>query len=60
MGSYLARHGKTRDSVVLAAHEVHHQWSREGKPRLSIDSARDFLELTRGRKAPRAFIPEYP
>ncbi|EYF05164.1 1,9-bis(guanidino)-5-aza-nonane synthase [Chondromyces apiculatus] len=25
---------------------VHHQWARQGKPHLSIDSARDFLELT--------------
>jgi len=70
MGGYLSRHGKTRDSVVLAAHEagvpifcpafsdcsagfglVHHQWTRAGKPQLSIDSARDFLELTRCRLA---------
>jgi deoxyhypusine synthase len=70
MGRYLARHGKTRDSVVLAAHEaglpifcpafsdcsagfglVHHQWTRAGRPQLSIDSARDFLELTRCRLA---------
>ncbi|PTL80422.1 deoxyhypusine synthase [Vitiosangium sp. GDMCC 1.1324] len=70
MGRYLSRHGKTRDSVVLAAWEagvpifcpafsdcsagfglVHHQWERRGRPHLSIDSARDFLELTRCRLA---------
>ncbi|MBJ6760834.1 deoxyhypusine synthase [Myxococcaceae bacterium JPH2] len=70
MGRYLAQHGKTRDSVVLAAHEagvpifvpafsdcsagfglVRHQWERQGQPHLSIDSARDFLELTRCRLA---------
>ncbi|AKT41770.1 1,9-bis(guanidino)-5-aza-nonane synthase [Chondromyces crocatus] len=30
---------------------VHHQWERQGKPQLSIDSARDFLELTRVKLA---------
>nr|WP_277991325.1 deoxyhypusine synthase [Corallococcus macrosporus] len=68
MGRYLVKHGRTRDSVVLAAHEVgvpifvpafsdcsagfglvHHQWHRAGRPQVSIDSARDFLELTKCR-----------
>lgn len=30
---------------------VHHQWERQGKPSVSIDSARDFLELTRVKLA---------
>lgn len=30
---------------------VHHQWHRPGRPTLSIDSARDFLELTRCKLA---------
>lgn len=30
---------------------VHHQWHRRGQPALSIDSARDFLELTRCKLA---------
>jgi deoxyhypusine synthase len=30
---------------------VHHQWGRQGRPCLSIDSARDFLELTRVKLA---------
>ncbi|RYZ42937.1 MAG: deoxyhypusine synthase [Myxococcaceae bacterium] len=30
---------------------VHHQWQRMGKPQVSIDSARDFLELTKCRLA---------
>lgn len=67
MGAYLAKHGKTKDSIVLAAYEndvpifcpafsdcsagfglVAHQHARTqaGQPMLSIDSAKDFYELT--------------
>lgn len=65
MGRYLSRHGKTRDSVVLAAYErrvpifvpafsdcsagfgmMEHQWNNPEK-HMSMDSAKDFLELTR-------------
>jgi deoxyhypusine synthase len=65
MGAYLAEHGKTRDSVVLAAYEadvpifcpafsdcsagfglVAHQHERGDRPKVSLDSAKDFYELT--------------
>ncbi len=65
MGSYLAEHGKTPDSVVLAAYEedvpifcpafsdcsagfglVAHQHARGESPKVSIDSVKDFYELT--------------
>ncbi len=65
MGAYLAEHGKTRDSIVLAAYEeelpifcpafsdcsagfglVAHQHARGDQPRVSIDSVKDFYELT--------------
>lgn len=65
MGEYLSKHGKNRDSVVLAAYEhnvpifvpafsdcsagfgfVHHQWNNPDS-NVSIDSAKDFLELTK-------------
>jgi len=65
MGKYLARHGKNKDSVVLAAYEksvpifvpafsdcsagfgmVAHQW-RNPEKHMSLDSVKDFLELTR-------------
>ncbi|MCE5245614.1 MAG: deoxyhypusine synthase [Candidatus Polarisedimenticolia bacterium] len=32
---------------------VHHQWERRGEPHVSIDSARDFLELTEIKMAAR-------
>ncbi len=65
MGAYLAEHGKTTDSIVLAAYEhdvpifcpafsdcsagfglVAHQHARGDQPKLSLDSAKDFYELT--------------
>lgn len=65
MGEYLSKHGKNKDSVVLAAYEnnvpifvpafsdcsagfgfVHHQWHNPDS-NVSIDSAKDFLELTK-------------
>jgi deoxyhypusine synthase len=65
MGAYLAEHGKTPDSIVLAAHEqdvpifcpafsdcsagfglVAHQHARADQPKVSIDSVKDFYELT--------------
>jgi len=65
MGEYLSKHGKNKDSVVLAAYEnnvpifvpafsdcsagfgfVHHQWHNPDS-HISIDSAKDFLELTK-------------
>ncbi len=65
MGAYLSRHGKNRDSVVLAAYEKRvpifvpafsdcsagfgmaaHQWKNPVK-HMSMDSAKDFLELTK-------------
>jgi deoxyhypusine synthase len=65
MGAYLAEHGKTRDSIVLAAYEedvpifcpafsdcsagfglVAHQHARGEAPKVSIDSVKDFYELT--------------
>lgn len=65
MGAHLAEHGKTRDSVVLAAYEadvpifcpafsdcsagfglVAHQHERGDRPKVSLDSAKDFYELT--------------
>ncbi len=65
MGEYLSKHGKNKDSVVLAAYEhnvpifvpafsdcsagfglVHHQFNNPDS-HLSIDSAKDFLELTK-------------
>ena len=67
MGAYLTKHGKNKDSMVLAAYEadvpifcpafsdcsagfglVAHQHARlgAGQPMLSLDSAKDFYELT--------------
>lgn len=67
MGAYLKKHGKTKDSIVLAAYEndvpifcpafsdcsagfgfVAHQHARTqaGQPMISIDSAKDFYEIT--------------
>ncbi|OGS12271.1 MAG: deoxyhypusine synthase [Elusimicrobia bacterium RIFOXYA2_FULL_58_8] len=65
MGKYLARYGKNKDSVVLAAYKKRvpifvpafsdcsagfgmaaHQWENPEK-HMSMDSAKDFLELTR-------------
>jgi deoxyhypusine synthase len=65
MGAYLTEHGKTRDSIVLAAYEqdlpifcpafsdcsagfglVAHQHARGDQPKVSIDSVKDFYELT--------------
>lgn len=65
MGAYLAEHGKTPDSIVLAAYEedvpifcpafsdcsagfglVAHQHARGDQPKVSIDSVKDFYELT--------------
>ncbi len=65
MGGYLAEHGKTADSIVLAAYEedvpifcpafsdcsagfglVAHQHARGERPKVSIDSVKDFYELT--------------
>ena len=65
MGAYLTEHGKTRDSIVLAAYEeevpifcpafsdcsagfglVAHQHARGDAPKVSIDSVKDFYELT--------------
>lgn len=65
MGTYLAEHGKTRESLVLAAYEndvpifcpafsdcsagfglVAHQHARADGPKVSIDSVKDFYELT--------------
>lgn len=65
MGAYLAEHGKTAQSLVLAAcqHDVPvfcpafsdcsagfglvaHQHARGDQPKVSIDSAKDFYELT--------------
>ncbi len=65
MGAYLASHGKTKDSLVLAAYEhdvpifcpafsdcsagfglVAHQHHRGDQPKVSIDSVKDFYELT--------------
>lgn len=65
MGKYLSKHGKTKDSVVLAAYEkrvpvfvpafsdcsagfgmIAHQWNNPEK-HMSLDSAKDFLELTK-------------
>ncbi|MGE0609302.1 MAG: deoxyhypusine synthase [Pirellulales bacterium] len=65
MGEYLAEHGKTRESLVLAAYEqdvpifcpafsdcsagfglVAHQHARGDGPKVSLDSAKDFYELT--------------
>lgn len=65
MGTYLTEHGKTRDSIVLAAYEhdvpifcpafsdcsagfglVAHQHLRGEQPKVSIDSVKDFYELT--------------
>jgi deoxyhypusine synthase len=65
MGAYLAKNGKTKDSIVLAAYEkdvpifcpafsdcsagfglVAHQHARGDQPKVSIDSAKDFYELT--------------
>src|SRR5437773_589326 len=65
MGAFLGEHGKTSDSIVLAAYEedvpvfcpafsdcsagfglVAHQHGRGDGPKVSIDSAKDFYELT--------------
>jgi len=65
MGAYLKEHGKTENSIVLAAYEndipifcpafsdcsagfglVAHQHARGDQPKVSIDSAKDFYELT--------------
>ncbi|MBI5743245.1 MAG: deoxyhypusine synthase [Elusimicrobia bacterium] len=65
MGRYLSKHGRNKDSVVLAAYEkrvpifvpafsdcsagfgmIEHQWNNPGK-HMSMDSAKDFLELTK-------------
>lgn len=65
MGAYLKQHGKTTDSIVLAAYEcdvpifcpafsdcsagfglVAHQHGRGDQPKVSLDSAKDFYELT--------------
>lgn len=65
MGEYLSKHGKNKDSVVLAAYEhnvpifvpafsdcsagfglVHHQFNNPDS-HMSLDSAKDFLELTK-------------
>lgn len=65
MGAYLKQHGKTKDSIVLAAYEndvpifcpafsdcsagfglVAHQHARGDQPKVAIDSAKDFYELT--------------
>jgi deoxyhypusine synthase len=65
MGVYLKEHGKTSESLVLAAYEedvpifcpafsdcsagfglVAHQHARGAAPKVSIDSAKDFYELT--------------
>jgi deoxyhypusine synthase len=65
MGAYLVEHGKTRDSIVLAAFEedvpifcpafsdcsagfglVAHQHARGDGAKVSIDSVKDFYELT--------------
>ena len=65
MGEYLAKYGKNKDSVVLAAYEnnvpifvpafsdcsagfgfVHHQFHNPDS-HVSLDSAKDFLELTK-------------
>ena len=65
MGAYLTEHGKTRESIVLAAYEhdvpifcpafsdcsagfglVAHQHLRGDGPKVSLDSAKDFYELT--------------
>ncbi len=65
MGRYLSRHGKNKESVVLACYEkrvpifvpafsdcsagfgmVEHQWKNPGR-HMSMDSAKDFLELTK-------------
>jgi len=65
MGAYLTDHGKTPDSIVLAAYEeevpifcpafsdcsagfglVAHQHARGDQPKVSIDSVKDFYELT--------------
>ncbi|MDQ7772420.1 MAG: deoxyhypusine synthase [Elusimicrobiales bacterium] len=65
MGRYLSKHGKNKESVVLACYEkrvpifvpafsdcsagfgmVEHQWKNPGR-HMSMDSAKDFLELTK-------------
>ncbi len=70
MGAYLTQHGKTRDSIVLAAYEeevpifcpafsdcsagfglVAHQHARGDQPKVSIDSVKDFYELTQLKMA---------
>jgi len=69
MGRYLEKHGKNKESIVLASYQagvpifvpafsdcsagfglVHHQWNKTG-PTVTIDSARDFLELTKVKLA---------
>jgi len=65
MGVYLTKHGKCKESIVLAAYEhdvpifcpafsdcsagfglVAHQHERGDQPKVSLDSAKDFYELT--------------
>jgi deoxyhypusine synthase len=65
MGRYLSKHGKNKESVVLAAYEkrvpifvpafsdcsagfgmLEHQWKNPCR-HMSLDSAKDFLELTK-------------
>jgi deoxyhypusine synthase len=65
MGAYLAEHGRSSESIVLAAYEqdvpifcpafsdcsagfglVAHQHARGDQPKVSIDSVKDFYELT--------------
>lgn len=70
MGAYLTEHGKTKDSIVLAAYQedvpifcpafsdcsagfglVAHQHARGDQPKVSIDSVKDFYELTQLKMA---------
>ena len=70
MGAYLTEHGKTADSIVLAAYQedvpifcpafsdcsagfglVAHQHARGDQPKVSIDSVKDFYELTQLKMA---------
>ena len=65
MGAHLEKHGKNKESVVLACYKhdvpifvpafsdcsagfglVHHQWNHP-KSHVTLDSAKDFLELTK-------------
>jgi deoxyhypusine synthase len=70
MGAYLVEHGKTQESIVLAAYQedvpvfcpafsdcsagfglVAHQHARGDQPKVSIDSVKDFYELTQLKMA---------